>query len=168
MGKGGPPSCQWECKLEHPPWRTVRKVLRKLKIGTGLVVQWLKLQASTAGSSIPHKGAKIPKAAPPTHTHTHTHTTEPPYDPAIQFLGTCLTLRPRGLQPARLLCPWDSPGRNTGVGGLPSSRGLPDPGSNLPPLGLCVGRWVLTTSATCHQFPCCSQTKIYLISCDKL
>ena len=26
------------------------------------------------------------------------------------------SLRPCGLQPARLLCPWDSPGRNTGVG----------------------------------------------------
>ena len=25
-------------------------------------------------------------------------------------------LRPRGLQPMRLLCPWDSPGKNTGVG----------------------------------------------------
>ena len=25
-------------------------------------------------------------------------------------------LRPRGLQPARLLCPWGSPGKNTGVG----------------------------------------------------
>ena len=25
------------------------------------------------------------------------------------------SLRPRELQPARLLCPWDSPGRNTGV-----------------------------------------------------
>ena len=29
----------------------------------------------------------------------------------------CLTLRqPQGLQPARLLCPWNSPGKNTGVG----------------------------------------------------
>ena len=27
-----------------------------------------------------------------------------------------LTLRPRGLWPTRLLCPWDSPGKNTGVG----------------------------------------------------
>ena len=27
-----------------------------------------------------------------------------------------LTLRPHGLQPARLLCPWDSPGKNTEVG----------------------------------------------------
>ena len=26
------------------------------------------------------------------------------------------SLQPRGLQPARLLCPWDSPGKNTGVG----------------------------------------------------
>ena len=26
------------------------------------------------------------------------------------------SLRPRGLQPARLLCPWDSPGKSTGVG----------------------------------------------------
>ena len=26
------------------------------------------------------------------------------------------SLRPCGLQPARLLCPWDSPGKNTGVG----------------------------------------------------
>ena len=25
-------------------------------------------------------------------------------------------LQPHGLQPARLLCPWDSPGKNTGVG----------------------------------------------------
>ena len=32
---------------------------------------------------------------------------------------SCLTLcdaRPHGLQPARLLCPWDFPGQNTGVG----------------------------------------------------
>ena len=28
----------------------------------------------------------------------------------------CPTLRPRGWQPARLLCPWDSPGKNTGAG----------------------------------------------------
>ena len=28
----------------------------------------------------------------------------------------CLTLQPHGLQPTRLLCPWDFPGENTGVG----------------------------------------------------
>ena len=26
------------------------------------------------------------------------------------------SFRPHGLQPARLLCPWDSPGMNTGAG----------------------------------------------------
>ena len=26
------------------------------------------------------------------------------------------SLKPHGLQPARLLCPWDSPGKNNGVG----------------------------------------------------
>ena len=29
---------------------------------------------------------------------------------------SCLTLRPHGLQPSRILCPQDSPGKNTGVG----------------------------------------------------
>ena len=29
---------------------------------------------------------------------------------------SCPTLRPHGLQPARLLCPWDSPGKSTGAG----------------------------------------------------
>ena len=33
-----------------------------------------------------------------------------------ESLQLCLTLRPYELQPARLLCPWDSPGKNTGVG----------------------------------------------------
>ena len=37
------------------------------------------------------------------------------------------TLQPRGLQPTRLLCPWDSPGKNTGVGMLP----FPSPGDLL-------------------------------------
>ena len=26
------------------------------------------------------------------------------------------SVRPHGLQPTRFLCPWDSPGKNTGVG----------------------------------------------------
>ena len=31
-------------------------------------------------------------------------------------------------QHARLLCPWNSPGKTTGVGRIPFSRGLPNPG----------------------------------------
>ena len=33
-----------------------------------------------------------------------------------KLLQSCLTVWPYGLQPARLLCPWDSLGKNTGVG----------------------------------------------------
>ena len=39
------------------------------------------------------------------------------------------SLRTQGLQPARLLCPWDSPGKNTGVDSHSFLQGdLPDPG----------------------------------------
>ena len=37
------------------------------------------------------------------------------------------SLQPRGLPPARLLCPWDFPGKNTGVGCHSLLQGLPDP-----------------------------------------
>ena len=33
-----------------------------------------------------------------------------------QSLQSCLTLQPYEQLPTRLLCPWDSPGKNTGVG----------------------------------------------------
>ena len=49
--------------------------------------------------------------------------------------------RPHGLQPARLLCPWDSPGKNTGVG-----CHFPDPGTK--PRVACIGRQVLYHRAT--------------------
>ena len=42
---------------------------------------------------------------------------------------SCLTLLgPHGLQPARLLCPWDFPGKSTGVGCCFLLQGSPDPG----------------------------------------
>ena len=34
----------------------------------------------------------------------------------VSHLVVSNSLRPRGLQTARLLCPWNSPGKNTGVG----------------------------------------------------
>ena len=47
------------------------------------------------------------------------------------------SLQPHGLGPARLLCPWDSLGKNTGVVDTSSSRDLPNPGikpaSSVPP-----------------------------------
>ena len=48
---------------------------------------------------------------------------------------------PHGLQPTRLLCPWDSPGKNTGVGSLSLLQGIvPTQGSNA---GLLCGRQIL-------------------------
>ena len=38
--------------------------------------------------------------------------------------GVSDPLQPRALQPARLLCPWDSPGENTGVGCQSLLQGL--------------------------------------------
>ena len=46
----------------------------------------------------------------------------PPYQTLILPYNLCYLLShvqlfaPQGLQPARLLCPWNSPGKNTGVG----------------------------------------------------
>ena len=34
----------------------------------------------------------------------------------MNFSAMSDSSQPRGLWPARLLCPWDSPGKNTGVG----------------------------------------------------
>ena len=60
------------------------------------------------------------------------------------------SLRPYGLQPARLLCPWDSPRKNTRVGCHALLQGnLPDPQIEPTPLmsPALAGR-VFTTSAT--------------------
>ena len=45
--------------------------------------------------------------------------------------GMSDSLPPHGLYPARLLCPWDSPGKNTGVGCHTLLQGIfPTQGSN--------------------------------------
>ena len=50
------------------------------------------------------------------------------------------SVQPRGLQPARLLCPWDSPGKNTGVGCHVLLQGT-FPTQGLNPCFLCLLRW---------------------------
>ena len=52
----------------------------------------------------------------------------------------CSTLCQPGLQPAKLLCPWDSPGKNTGVGCHFVLQGIfPTQGLNL--YFLCLLHW---------------------------
>ena len=55
-----------------------------------------------------------------------------------------LCLWPHGLSPARLLCPWDSPGKNTGVGCHALLLGIfPAKGHTLVSYVSCIGGWVL-------------------------
>ena len=57
------------------------------------------------------------------------------------------SLQSHGLQPARLLCPWDSPGKNTGMGSHSLLQGIfPTQGSNP---GLLHYRWSL--NHMCYQ-----------------
>ena len=53
------------------------------------------------------------------------------------------SLRPHGLQPTRLLHPWDFPGKSTGVGchRLPRLNGLPVPKCGTP--GFALSAWYL-------------------------
>ena len=55
-----------------------------------------------------------------------------------------------GLEPARPLCPWNSPGKNTGVGCHPLLQGnLPNPGIEpTSPASPTLAGEVFTTSAT--------------------
>ena len=49
----------------------------------------------------------------------------------VLLARSCLTLWPHGLYPARLLCPWNSPGRSTKVGNHSLLQGIfPTWGSN--------------------------------------
>ena len=55
-----------------------------------------------------------------------------------KFLQSCPAL------PSRLLCPWDSPGKHTGVGCHASSRASSRPRDRTPVSYVsCTGRWVL-------------------------
>ena len=56
---------------------------------------------------------------------------------------SCLTLQPCGLQPARLLCPWDSSAKSAGGGATPTSRGSSRPGTEPRSYVSCTGRWFL-------------------------
>ena len=66
-----------------------------------------------------------------------------PLPSSCSVAQSCLTLRPCGLGPARLLCPWDSVGKNTAVGcHFLLLRGiLPTQGSNL-----CLLHWQADSS----------------------
>ena len=59
------------------------------------------------------------------------------------------SLQPHGLQPTRLLRPWGSPGKNTGVGChfLPQRSSPPRDRAGVSCVS-CTGGWAITTNAT--------------------
>ena len=61
------------------------------------------------------------------------------------------SLRPRGLQPARLLRPWESPGKSTSGLPCPPPGRLPDPG--LKPLMSPASTSWLFTASTAWEAP---------------
>ena len=84
----------------------------------------------------------------------------PPLPPVCSVMSD--SWRPHELQPARLLCPWNIPGKNTGVGChfFSSPGGLPDPG--IEPVSLAspaLGGGFFTTSGTREAHHLFSLTK---------
>ena len=64
------------------------------------------------------------------------------------------SLWPHGLQPSRLLCPWDSPGQNTGVGCHFLLQGnLHDPGVEPASLAFPALAGRFFTTSTTWEFP---------------
>ena len=71
---------------------------------------------------------------------------------------SCLTLKQHGLQPARLLCPWDFSGKNTGVGCHFLLQGIfPTQGSNLDLLHC---RQILYSCTTGEAMGCSKSSSI--------
>ena len=78
------------------------------------------------------------------------------FDPVLVTMAVCQVtsvvsdfLRPHGLQPARLLCPWDSPGKNPGVGCHVLLQGIfPTQGLSLGFIALALAAGFFTISTT--------------------
>ena len=59
----------------------------------------------------------------------YTSNTNPNVNCSVTVAQSCLTLHPHGPQSTRLLCPWDSPGKNWSGLPFPSPADLPNPGT---------------------------------------
>ena len=79
------------------------------------------------------------------------------------------SLRPHGLQPAKLLCPWDSPGKNTGVGChfLLQGSSWPRDQTHVPFLGRRILHHWANREAQLISC-CCSVAQSCLTLCDPL
>ena len=64
----------------------------------------------------------------------------------VQFSRSVMSdsLQPHRLQPTRLLCPWDSPSKNTGVGCLSLLQGI-FPTQGMEPMSLATPAWQVSS-----------------------
>ena len=88
-----------------------------------------------------------------THVSCRFSTTEPLGSPESNYARCCAKLLqscpPHGLQPTRLLCPCDSPGKNTGVGCRALLQGVfPTQDWTRASYASCIDRRFFTTNAT--------------------
>ena len=76
----------------------------------------------------------------------------------FQLLSHGLTLlRPHGLQSTRLLCPWDSPGKNTGVGCHVLLQGI----FQTQGLNSCLLHWQVDSLMLSHQGSLCRTINLF-------
>ena len=87
-------------------------------------------QCSSQENTFPERQSSGPFSAPPTITGpAHSGLLRVPLATLCCVLSQVDSLRPYGLWPTRLLCSWDFPGKNTGVGcHLLLQENLPNPG----------------------------------------
>ena len=73
--------------------------------------------------------------------HTHINVCHVNIHVRAKSFQSCPTLQPYGQQPTRLLCPWDSPGKNIGVACPVLLQDIfPTQGQNSRLLVSCIGR----------------------------
>ena len=117
-GKGNKKSFELSIKR----WKMSHPVLlltstREEPAGTSFVIQWLRLCASNAGGAVLTPGLE----------------TKTPHAPCAVLSHSVVSdsLEPRGLNPAKLLCPWRFSRQDTGVGCHALLQGIiPNQGSN--------------------------------------
>jgi len=91
---------------------------------------------------VPPKILVLPNSQEYLERWEHTICTRPGYVLSRKVMSDCV--QPHGLQPTRLLCPWDSPGKNTGVRCHALLQGIfPTQGSNPRLYVSCTGRRAL-------------------------
>ena len=106
------------------------------------ILEWFAISFSR-GSSQPRDWAQISRIVG-RHVYHLNHQVSRKEDKRICNSLVPDSLWPHELQPARLLCPWDSPAKNTGVGCHFLLQGIfPTQGSNPHSWISCIGRKIL-------------------------